>query len=575
MNNPLQRRKALGSLDRSTNGIHDSNGIINRQGAVVRVIPITASQSHHSKTKPNGPLVVFRIIVIIIIIICIIWGYLIIKIVSDNSAGGGVRPSPLLARPYNIDASGGRSRIGWMIQQKINRIKMQMHPVPLLDVAHMDSPVLIIAYKRADYLERTLWKVFEHHPAQSQQMTANLRSAASMHDRGGKNGRRMAGAPIIVSQDGKNRHVTAVIDTYRQIFEMELGVPLYRIEHPRASIDPNSFEYDWSTPYKQLASHYGWALEQTFSGAAYSNGQKHNRQLPTPPLPQRVIILEEDIEISMDFFSMMNAAADILDSDETLMAVSAFNDNGKEEFVADTKRLVRSDFFPGLGWMMPRNVWECPASHPGSGLKVNWAPNGFWDDWLRESANRWGRQIIRPEVSRTYHFGNVHGASAGEKNDMLNKIELEENDVHWEDIDLSYLGQKHFADSYWNRVSRAKLVETVVEAKSYVAHSDVRLVYSNFEQFKRLASDLDIMDDEKAGVPRTAYEGIVEIRYGRGNFFIFVTSPYVKGSDKPEHFGMKAWMNYSKESLMQELGIENIPMEVEPPPIDWSFGWGK
>lgn len=32
-------------------------------------------------------------------------------------------------------------------------------------------------------------------------------------------------------------------------------------------------------------------------------------------------------------------------------------------------------------------------------------PKGFWDDWLREPAQRKGRAFVRPEVSRTYTFG--------------------------------------------------------------------------------------------------------------------------------------------------------------------------
>jgi hypothetical protein len=35
-------------------------------------------------------------------------------------------------------------------------------------------------------------------------------------------------------------------------------------------------------------------------------------------------------------------------------AISAWNDNGQKRFVKDEKYLYRSDFFPGLGWMMPR-----------------------------------------------------------------------------------------------------------------------------------------------------------------------------------------------------------------------------
>lgn len=62
----------------------------------------------------------------------------------------------------------------------------------------------------------------------------------------------------------------------------------------------------------------------------------------------------------------------------------------------DNKALFRSDFFPGLGWMLPRRVWE--------ELSPAW-PDAYWDDWLRDPQRRRDRQFIRPEVCRTYHFG--------------------------------------------------------------------------------------------------------------------------------------------------------------------------
>ncbi len=42
----------------------------------------------------------------------------------------------------------------------------------------------------------------------------------------------------------------------------------------------------------------------------------------------------------------------------SLVAASAWNDNGVKGLVKDSKALYRSDFFPGLGWMMPRSfIW--------------------------------------------------------------------------------------------------------------------------------------------------------------------------------------------------------------------------
>lgn len=53
---------------------------------------------------------------------------------------------------------------------------------------------------------------------------------------------------------------------------------------------------------------------------------------------------------------------------------------------------------------------------------------------------------------------------------------------------------------------------------------DVRVEYNSFKDFKRLAAELKIMDDEKAGIPRTAYRGVVEIR-PLGDFILFLTPP--------------------------------------------------
>ena len=61
-------------------------------------------------------------------------------------------------------------------------------------------------------------------------------------------------------------------------------------------------------------------------------------------------------------------------------------------FVYFEDLLHRSDFFPGLGWLLTKTVWN--------EIKTNW-PKGFWDDWMRKPEQRRDRACIRPEVSRT------------------------------------------------------------------------------------------------------------------------------------------------------------------------------
>ena len=96
-----------------------------------------------------------------------------------------------------------------------------------------------------------------------------------------------------------------------------------------------------------------------------------------------VIILEDDIEVAPDFFSYFRAAAPLLDADPTLLCVSAWSDNGQAKYAADASALYRSDFFPGLGWLMTRRLWdEVGGRWPDE--------RGFWDDWLREPPQRRG-----------------------------------------------------------------------------------------------------------------------------------------------------------------------------------------
>ena len=69
----------------------------------------------------------------------------------------------------------------------------------------------------------------------------------------------------------------------------------------------------------------------------------------------------DDLDVAPDFYSYFSSTYDLLLKDPTLWCVSAWNDNGKGSLV-DVKEgqqtLYRSDFFPGLGWMITRKLWD-------------------------------------------------------------------------------------------------------------------------------------------------------------------------------------------------------------------------
>jgi alpha-1,3-mannosyl-glycoprotein beta-1,2-N-acetylglucosaminyltransferase len=84
----------------------------------------------------------------------------------------------------------------------------------------------------------------------------------------------------------------------------------------------------------------------------------------------------DDLDISEDFYEYFCGTRWLLDVDPTLFCISAWNDNGRAGLIDLTahEKLYRSDFFPGLGWLMRKQLWD--------ELKNEW-PDGFWDDWIR------------------------------------------------------------------------------------------------------------------------------------------------------------------------------------------------
>ncbi|EER11832.1 alpha-1,3-mannosyl-glycoprotein beta-1, 2-n-acetylglucosaminyltransferase, putative, partial [Perkinsus marinus ATCC 50983] len=163
---------------------------------------------------------------------------------------------------------------------------------------------------------------------------------------------------------------------------------------PRLSVTHGSVRYNMrheqgnGNGYEKLAQHYGWALGRMFEYLGF----------------KQVIILEEDMEIAPDFFNYFLATSPLINADPKLYCVSAWNDNGYGSSVDDPEMVYRSEFFPGLGWMLTADLWD--------EVKSRW-PSGYWDEFMRRPDVRKGRHCLRPEISRSYTFGE-EGQSQGQ-----------------------------------------------------------------------------------------------------------------------------------------------------------------
>lgn len=317
------------------------------------------------------------------------------------------------------------------------------------------AAVVIMACNRPDYLERTILSILKYQSAVA------------------------AKFPLFVSQDGTSPDVKKIALSYSQITYMQhLDFEPVHTERPGELI-----------AYYKIARHYKWALDELFL--------KHNFD--------RVIILEDDMEIAPDFFDYFEAASTLLDRDNSIMAVSSWNDNGQVQFVHDPKTLYRSDFFPGLGWMLSKPTWE--------ELTPKW-PKAYWDDWLRLKDVHKNRQFVRPEICRTYNFGE-HGSSMGQFfKQYLKPIKLNDVHVDWKSVDLNYLMEGEYQKHFAKLVSNAASVpgpDAILKAKN-IDH-DVRIQYKDQTDFERIARQFGIFEEWKDGVPRTAYKGVVVFRY--------------------------------------------------------------
>lgn len=121
------------------------------------------------------------------------------------------------------------------------------------------------------------------------------------------------------------------------------------------------------------------------------------------PVSGHAIIFEEDLDVAADALEYFDQTLPLLESDQSLYCISAWNDQGYEHSVRDPLQLMRIETMPGLGWLLSRRLFL-------DELEPNWPPSSQqhdWDMWIRTSAIRRGRECIIPEVSRTYHFGST------------------------------------------------------------------------------------------------------------------------------------------------------------------------
>ncbi|CEF63593.1 Alpha-1,3-mannosyl-glycoprotein 2-beta-N-acetylglucosaminyltransferase [Strongyloides ratti] len=325
--------------------------------------------------------------------------------------------------------------------------------------------------------------------------------------------------PIYVSQDCNSPDILEMIKNFyiKNITYIKHTSPL---ENNNVVIPQNMLRYK---SYYYISRHYKLILQHIFDQLNY----------------EAAILLEDDLDVSDDIFSYFNATYHkLLISDKSLYCISAWNDNGLPELIdlKDNVGLYRTDFFPGLGWLLTKNLWM--------ELGNRW-PDGFWDDWIRKPEQRKDRMCIRPEISRTSmtKFG-AEGASKGYFfRNFLSRIKLNDISVDFSNLDLSYLTEKNYEKYYMNIVYNKSKLISFNNLKTYLNQSNIikkknifRVEYSTFNEYEEIAKFLEMMRDFKEGVERTAYKGIVTVFKNETRIFVAPKQNEWKGYDRKWEF---------------------------------------
>ena len=329
------------------------------------------------------------------------------------------------------------------------------------------AAVVIMACDRADYLERTV---------------ASVRAA--LGERPGD----VDKFPVFISQDGRHKATRAYAEGEAKDFHW--------MQHLEDRPPTTRTRFRWDrVAYYRIAAHYKWAMKTLFDDLGY----------------ERVTVLEDDMELSPDFFGYFEAAGKVMDADPRVYAVSSWNDNGQKIHVSDERRLYRSDFFPGLGWMLHKALWR--------ELAPKW-PDSYWDDWMRLSDVRKGRESIRPEVCRTFNFGEV-GSSKGQFfRAYLREIKPASERIDWDEESLAYLDGKAYEDRVRQSLASATIIDSPTQVRlvppENAAANVYKVIYASERDFNRLAKRFGVFAEWKDGVPRAGYRGVVTFKMYQG-----------------------------------------------------------
>lgn len=292
----------------------------------------------------------------------------------------------------------------------------------------------------------------------------------------------MVSLAVSLDDPGAFPQMEAVVNQFSKVVKIEAWRKPHDSGDPLPSVRGEAVS--------KISEHFRFALTQAFD-------RKHF---------EYAVFLENDLLVAPDFFHYFRSTAWLLEEDPSLFCVSAWNDNGFKGVALDERRLYRTDYFPGLGWMMRNDTWDR--------LREIWPrwPSTGWDHWLRHGSglvyNGEARECIFPEVPRTHHFDtsgtNVHAGSALAA--MLERMVLST-------LGVGQLGDlsRMLHDAYEEGLKELAGMAQMQSFKKLINLDPKKIYLVPYlrEDYKDLARSIGICPSQ----PRTAHRGVIITRH--------------------------------------------------------------
>ncbi|KAK2188800.1 hypothetical protein NP493_121g04006 [Ridgeia piscesae] len=114
------------------------------------------------------------------------------------------------------------------------------------------------------------------------------------------------------------------------------------------------------------------------------------------PKAQHVIVLEEEVIVSVDLLYFFGQTLAAVEADKTLIGISGWNDNGYEGLSTLPNVAYRSETFPGIGFLLKRTFYDENMKNK----MTECCGTRAWHGWFKGQLA--GREMIVPDVSRAY-----------------------------------------------------------------------------------------------------------------------------------------------------------------------------